>query len=43
MSDIQEGGCLCGRVRFRADGPPNNVTNCHCRTCQQQGGAAYVT
>ena len=43
MSDMHEGGCLCGHVRFRVTGPANSATNCHCRMCQKAAGAAFVT
>ena len=43
MSTTAEGGCLCARVRYRAEGPPNNTTNCHCRSCQLAAGAAFLT
>lgn len=38
-----EGGCLCGRVRYRAVGSPFNLTNCHCIICRRASGAAFVS
>lgn len=37
------GSCLCGHIAFEAEGPPNNVTNCHCTSCQKASGAPFVT
>ena len=34
-----EGGCLCGRIRYRASGPPHRPHYCHCRMCQRGVGA----
>lgn len=39
MSDFHEGGCLCGRVRFRVVGPAKWTAYCHCRSCRKQTGA----
>lgn len=41
MSDeVLEGGCLCGAVRYRAEGPPMSNSTCHCRSCRLASGAA---
>ncbi|EWY42416.1 aldehyde-activating protein [Skermanella stibiiresistens SB22] len=40
MSDaIHEGGCLCGSVRYRTTGAPNDTNICYCTQCQKQTGA----
>ena len=33
-----EGGCLCGRVRFRIDGEPVMSGRCCCQSCQKLSG-----
>lgn len=38
----REGGCACGKARYRIDGEPMMVHNCHCRQCQQQTGSTSV-
>jgi hypothetical protein len=34
-----QGGCLCGRIRYRATGQPHKPHYCHCRMCQRGVGA----
>jgi hypothetical protein len=36
---MREGGCLCGEVRFCAEGPPKWTSYCHCRSCRRHTGA----
>ena len=36
---IYQGGCLCGRIRYRATGEPHRPHYCHCRMCQRGVGA----
>ncbi len=35
------GGCLCGGVRFVADGAPRRVGVCHCASCRKATGGAF--
>jgi hypothetical protein len=36
------GGCSCGAVRYRLTSAPLFVHCCHCTSCQQQTGSAFV-
>jgi hypothetical protein len=38
----QQGGCACGKVRYRLTAPPLIVHCCHCRDCQRLTGSAFV-
>lgn len=44
MSDLglpRDGGCLCGRVRFKVGAPPLFTSACHCRGCQRLSASAF--
>ena len=43
MAEAFEGGCLCGAVRFRAEGAPNWTAYCHCDSCRRHSGAPVST
>lgn len=36
----REGGCLCGRIRYRAAEPLTAITICHCTECRATSGGA---
>ena len=36
----REGGCLCGRIRYRAAEPLRPITVCHCAECRRTSGGA---
>lgn len=38
---MMTGGCLCGRVRYRAEGELSEMHYCHCSMCRKQHGAAF--
>lgn len=37
----REGGCQCGRVRYRVEAEPYLLVACHCKECQRQSGSAF--
>lgn len=41
-SNSYEGGCSCGKLRYRMKGEPLIVHACHCRQCQRITGSAFV-
>jgi hypothetical protein len=40
--DLREGGCLCGKVRYRVTGNPRTSAICHCVSCRRASGAQSV-
>lgn len=38
----QEGGCVCGKVRYKVTSAPLVVNCCHCRWCQRETGASFA-
>jgi len=42
MTNHHDGGCMCGHVRYRLEGPPLIVHCCHCTECQRQTGSAFA-
>lgn len=42
MARVYEGGCLCGHIRFAAEGPPLNPHTCSCKMCQRHSGAVTL-
>ncbi len=36
-----EGGCRCGKVRFKISQAPMVVLACHCRGCQRMASSAF--
>ncbi|WP_208539348.1 GFA family protein [Algihabitans albus] len=36
---VYAGGCLCGAIRFEAEGPVERPHTCSCKMCQRHAGA----
>ncbi len=37
-----EGGCQCGKLRYRVNQPPLMLYCCHCTNCQKISGSAFA-
>jgi hypothetical protein len=45
MSDsvkLYTGGCLCGAVRYEADGEPLYTGHCYCADCRKASGSGFI-
>ena len=42
MTETHSGGCQCGAVRFKVEGPLGDASVCHCRMCQKAFGGFYA-
>jgi len=36
------GGCLCGAVRYEAEGEPAMAGYCYCKDCQKASGSGFI-
>jgi hypothetical protein len=43
MADFHEGGCHCGTVRYRLEGPLQDIAHCHCSICRRVSGGTVTT
>lgn len=42
-TEIYEGGCLCGAIRYRATAAPSRCMICHCEYCRRHSGAPCLS
>lgn len=40
--EMMEGGCLCGRIRYRVRIDNDEAGLCHCRMCQRASGNVWL-
>ena len=43
MKTNHDGGCLCGKTRYRLEATPTSLGDCHCVDCRRASAAPYVT
>ena len=41
-TQIEQGGCLCGAIRYQVTAAPTALVVCHCGTCRRAAGAPSV-
>ncbi len=42
MRNMQNGSCLCGKVKFEIEGTFESFYLCHCKYCQKDTGSAHA-
>jgi hypothetical protein len=44
MSEVTKytGGCLCGAVRYEAEGDPAMAGYCYCKDCRKASGSGFI-
>ena len=40
-SEVLQGGCQCGAIRYELSGGPLQLYVCHCRECRKQSASAF--
>lgn len=43
MSDLHQGGCQCGALRYQFHAPLRDIAHCHCSVCRRSTGGILVT
>ncbi|MDO9617519.1 MAG: GFA family protein [Pseudomonas sp.] len=43
MSDIHQGGCQCGALRYEFAAPLRDIAHCHCSICRRSTGGIVTT
>jgi hypothetical protein len=41
-NELNNGGCVCGAIRYKVCGLPVMVEYCHCYDCRKSGGSAVT-
>jgi hypothetical protein len=42
MGKTYTGGCLCGAVRYEAEGEPQFAGHCYCSDCRKASGSGFI-
>lgn len=43
MTEVFEGSCLCGTIKYQTRSRPKAVSHCHCNQCRKSHGAAFAS
>jgi hypothetical protein len=41
-ANVHTGGCLCGALRYEADGYPSLAGHCYCADCRKASGSGFI-